>query len=83
MLADSRNRPAPEIMVIGHADKLGNPKQNEQLSRRRALAVRKLLTDAGATVAIETAWRGDRDPLAGTEKRKNEPRNRRVEVKVQ
>ena len=85
MMVDYSSRPAPEVVIIGHSDKVGNTKLNEDLSRRRALEIKKILTSGGGVPFedIGIAWRGDRDPLPGTEGKRVEPRNRRVEVKVQ
>ena len=85
LLEDYRKTGSPEVTIIGHADKVGNPAYNLRLSQRRAKAVFNTLTQDGAVKAasIEHAWRGDRDPLPGTEAANVEPRNRRVEVKIQ
>ena len=58
---------------------------NLDLSQRRARAVYDMLTKNGdvPAAAIEQAWRGDLEPIPGTEAAKFEPRNRRVEVKIQ
>jgi outer membrane protein OmpA-like peptidoglycan-associated protein len=85
LLDDYRKTGAPEVTIIGHADKTGGPAFNLDLSQRRAKAVFEMLTKEGdvPAAAIEQAWRGDLDPIAGTEGAKAEPRNRRVEVKIQ
>jgi outer membrane protein OmpA-like peptidoglycan-associated protein len=85
LLDDFRQNGAPEITIIGHADKSGDSTRNLDLSQRRAKAVFEMLTKEGQVpaAAIEHAWRGDKDPIAGTEGAKSEPRNRRVEVKIQ
>ncbi len=85
LLDDYRKTGAPEVTIIGHADKTGDPAFNLDLSQRRAKAVFEMLTKEGdvPAAAIEQAWRGDLDPIAGTEGAKAEPRNRRVEVKIQ
>jgi adhesin transport system outer membrane protein len=85
LLDDYRKTGAPEVTIIGHADKTGDPAFNLDLSQRRAKAVFDMLTKEGdvPTAAIEQAWRGDQEPIVGTEGAKAEPRNRRVEVKIQ
>ena len=83
VLEDYNKRPAAEIIIIGHTDKAGDAKYNEELSQRRARAVRSLLISKGvAAEMIEMAWRGDREPLPETAGKILDPRNRRVEVKV-
>jgi len=85
IVEDYKSTVAPEVIIVGHADKLGNPSVNLDLSQRRAKAVFELLTKEGAVPStdIEQAWRGDKEPLPGTEDSSAEPRNRRVDVKVQ
>ncbi|WP_342618640.1 TolC family outer membrane protein [Rhodoferax sp. GW822-FHT02A01] len=85
LLEDYRKTAAPEVTLIGHSDKVGDPATNLRLSQKRAKAVYDLLTKDGAVPKsdIEQAWRGDKEPLPGTEGAKSEPRNRRVEVKIQ
>jgi adhesin transport system outer membrane protein len=85
LLQDYRKSGASEVTIIGHADKLGNPALNLDLSQRRAKSVYDKLTKEGAVPAtrIDEAWRGDKEPLPGTETAPVEPRNRRVDVKIQ
>ena len=85
LLDDYRKTGAPEVTIIGHADKTGDAARNLDLSQRRAKAVFDMLTKDGdvPAAAIEQAWRGDQEPIVGTEGAKAEPRNRRVEVKIQ
>ena len=83
VLDDYNKRPAAEVIIIGHTDKAGDSKYNEELSQRRASAVRSLLISKGvAANTIQMAWRGDREPLPETAGKISDPRNRRVEVKV-
>jgi outer membrane protein OmpA-like peptidoglycan-associated protein len=83
ILDDYRQRPAPEVIIIGHTDQSGAARYNEELSQRRADALRRLLIASGvAAEVIETAWRGDREPLPETTGKSADQRNRRVEVKL-
>ena len=76
-------RPAPEITVIGHTDRVGSVSLNDALSLKRAEAVRKALIQAGITaLRIEVAGRGKREPLVPTDDEVSEPRNRRVEISI-
>ncbi len=76
-------RVAAEIMVIGHTDRAGSEEVNEALSQRRVEAVRAWLLAAGIAEAdIETASRGEREPLVPTADGVADPRNRRVEISV-
>ena len=70
--ADLATRPAPEITVIGHTDRVGT---NE--------TVRNILLAAGLkAVRIESAGRGMREPLVPTADQVAEARNRRVEISI-
>jgi outer membrane protein OmpA-like peptidoglycan-associated protein len=75
--------PAAEIVVIGHADRTGSTEVNDALSLERAKLVASQLQTAGVSSdVIEVAARGEREPLVQTPKGVEEPRNRRVEIKV-
>jgi len=77
------SRPAAELTVIGHTDRVGSLDLNDQLSLSRAATVRDLLIAAGlAGDKIETAGRGEREPLVPTADEVAEPQNRRVEISV-
>ena len=81
--ADLAARPAGEIRVIGHTDRVGSVQSNDAFSLKRATAVRELLIAAAVKAAvIETAGRGEREPLVPTEDEVDEAKNRRVEINV-
>ena len=81
--AELARRPVPEVQVIGHTDRVGRLEANDELSRRRADAVRDILVAAGVPRGqIETSGRGEREPLVPTADEVAEPRNRRVEISV-
>jgi len=83
IFAEIARRPAPEIVVIGHTDRVGTVPYNDALSRRRAERVRDELLKLGIPkVRISIAGRGEREPLIQTEDEVSEPRNRRVEINV-
>jgi len=76
-------RPAPEIVVIGHTDRVGAVPYNDALSLRRAERVRDELVKVGiAADRIRVAGRGEREPLVPTADEMAEARNRRVEINV-
>jgi outer membrane protein OmpA-like peptidoglycan-associated protein len=78
-----RERPTPEVTVVGHTDTMGADEANQQLGLRRAAAVRRLLLDAGVEVAlIEMTSHGEADPLVTTPDETSEPANRRVEISL-
>lgn len=76
-------RPLPDLLVIGHTDKVGNDAFNDALSRQRAEVVRKALVARGiAADNIVIVGRGKREPVVATADGVAEARNRRVEILV-
>jgi len=77
-----RQRPAPEVVIVGHTDRSGNPPYNQQLGLRRAEAVRREVEAIGVPASLITVTsHGAGNPLVATS-RPYEPKNRRVEVTV-
>jgi outer membrane protein OmpA-like peptidoglycan-associated protein len=75
--------PAPEVIVIGHTDRVGSLEANDTLSAKRAEFIRDKLVSIGILATrINTAGRGEREPLVPTEDEVAEPKNRRVEIKI-
>lgn len=83
ILAELRGRGAPDVVVIGHTDRLAADDYNDRLSLQRAQRVREELTRLGIPPGrIQAAGRGEREPLIPTADGVAEPRNRRVEINV-
>ena len=83
IFAEIARRPAPEIAVIGHTDRVGSVQSNDALSLRRAQKIRDDMVKLGVPAdQIQVAGRGEREPLVATEDEVAEPRNRRVEISV-
>jgi len=83
IFADAQQRKAPEIVVTGHTDTMGDPAYNDRLSLERAKAVSKLFVARGfPQSSISVAGRGERELLVQTPPNKSEPLNRRVEITV-
>jgi outer membrane protein OmpA-like peptidoglycan-associated protein len=83
VFADIKRRGVYEVEVIGHTDTLGDKTYNQQLSLRRAKALRDQLVKDGLTgTSISVAGRGQLDPAVKTADQVSEPRNRRVEITV-
>src|SRR5687768_4732477 len=83
VLDELRRRPAPDIQVIGHTDRVGAEQGNDALSLQRAQTTREAMLALGIPPArIRAAGRGEREPLVSTADGVEEPRNRRVEINV-
>jgi outer membrane protein OmpA-like peptidoglycan-associated protein len=77
----SRQVAVTRIDVTGHADRSGNSRYNDRLSRRRANAVKRGLISNGVPEKdIIIYARGEREPLVPTRDGVREPQNRRVEI---
>ncbi len=83
MQAYLSGRPAPEITVIGHTDRVGSDEDNDALSMARAETVRRLIEQSGVeAISLDATGRGEREPLVATADKVAEPRNRRVEISI-
>ena len=78
-----KQRPAPDVLVVGHTDRVGSVEDNDRLALRRAEKIRtQLLSGDLASDAVNASGRGEREPLVPTPDETEEPRNRRVEIIV-
>ena len=76
-----RDDPAARIAIVGHTDNTGSDAVNNPLSVERARSVRDYLTTRGVSGArIETAGRGEREPVADNSTESGRAKNRRVEI---
>ena len=83
LMDELKQRPSPEVTVIGHTDRVGGDDQNDTLSLQRAGRMKESLVGMGVPAdSIDTAGRGSREALVDTADGVDEPRNRRVEVNV-
>jgi outer membrane protein OmpA-like peptidoglycan-associated protein len=83
MLSDINKLPAPELIIIGHTDIIGNDDFNDDLSLQRAIRVLEMLKAKGIdTRLVSTVGRGSRDPLVTNKKGESEARNRWVEIRL-
>ena len=77
-----KNDPSAKIEVSGHTDSTGDAKKNQELSERRALAVKQVLVDKygadGARVATK-GW-GAEQPIQDNTTEDGRTLNRRVEI---
>jgi outer membrane protein OmpA-like peptidoglycan-associated protein len=83
ILQSVKDRPVPDVLIIGHTDTTGTATSNYTLGLRRATAVRTMLIDAGLGSSFVAATsHGEADLLIQTADSVDEPRNRRVEITV-
>jgi len=83
ILDELKQRPVPDVYVIGHTDTVGELRGNDQLSAQRADTVKGFLVGIGIPAErIQTAGRGKREPIVPTGDNVDEPKNRRVEINV-
>jgi len=83
VFADIKRRPVYQVEVIGYTDTLGQQPYNQELSLKRAAALRdELVRDGLNPDSITIAGRGELDPAVPTGPQVAEPRNRRVEITV-
>lgn len=78
-----KNRPAPDVQVVGHTDRVGSVPDNDRLAFKRAGKIREDMIQQGLGAEnIVASGRGEREPLVVTDDEVSEPRNRRVELYV-
>jgi outer membrane protein OmpA-like peptidoglycan-associated protein len=78
-----KDRPVPEVVVVGHTDTSGTPSTNYDLGLKRAAMVRTLLIETGLDASLlDLASHGEGDLLVPTADGVLEPRNRRVEITI-
>ena len=83
VLTTIAGRPAPQVAVVGHTDRVGDAAYNAELASTRAAVVRQLLLARGLSEdVIEVSSHGENNPLILTADGVAEPRNRRVEIVV-
>jgi len=69
------------VRIVGHTDNTGSDAINNPLSEERAVSVRNYLEDRGISGSrIETAGRGDHEPIADNNTEAGRAKNRRVEI---
>lgn len=90
-VADELRRAGPgTVMIEGHTDSRGSAAYNRALSRRRAAAVRTVLSRSlgGSAPRFVTVGKGESRPVAantkpdGSDSPRGRARNRRVEVRI-
>ena len=75
--------PSLHLQVEGHTDSVGSDEYNQQLSEKRAGAVRDYLVQQGISDgAVEARGFGKTDPVASNETAEGRQQNRRVEMVI-
>jgi outer membrane protein OmpA-like peptidoglycan-associated protein len=75
------SRPELKITVEGHTDSTSTPEHNQDLSERRAAAVKNYLVTAGIDSSrLSAAGFGATRPVAGNDNELGRAQNRRVEL---
>lgn len=78
-----RNTPKAQVVVAGYTDSTGTASYNQELSRRRAEAVRTYLVRQGVgSQRIELVGFGEASPVASNDTSTGRMSNRRVELEV-
>ena len=76
-----RDDPTARLLIVGHTDDTGSPAVNNPLSVERAQSVRDYLVTRGVAASrVETAGRGEREPIASNANEAGRAKNRRVEI---
>ena len=83
-LADSLQKYSrTNVLLVGHTDATGSDSYNQGLSERRASAAASFLSSQGLSrPRVETAGRGEIEPVAANDSERGRQQNRRVEVIV-
>lgn len=76
-----QENPEVRVKIVGHTDSDGDDQLNQQLSKRRAEAVKTALASQFAIDAsrLETEGAGEKQPVATNDTSENKAKNRRVE----
>jgi outer membrane protein OmpA-like peptidoglycan-associated protein len=73
-----------KMEVIGHTDNIGSEAFNLELSRKRAIAVKKYLFDLGISLErLQHSAKGESSPIAVNTTEAGKAKNRRVEFRFQ
>jgi outer membrane protein OmpA-like peptidoglycan-associated protein len=83
-VAEVLQRYDTQVTVVGHTDSTGAESYNQQLSERRARAVRdQLVRDGVASPRLSAIGRGEYEPRADNATPAGRAQNRRVEILLQ
>lgn len=79
-----KDNPTIDVMIEGHTDWIGSESYNQQLSQRRADAVKAYLVREGGIDPdrITTVGKGESEPIASNETEEGRSLNRRIEFVI-
>lgn len=79
-----KEKPAMELMIVGHTDSLGSDDYNLRLSQARASSVRNYLIEKGgiSPSRLQSSGRGEFEPIASNDTDEGRALNRRVEFMI-
>jgi len=79
-----KESPDHKVMIEGHTDSVGTDEYNQDLSQRRADAVRAALTSRGVDgTRVSAVGKGEGYPIAGNNSAGGRQQNRRVEIVIE
>ena len=83
-LASSLDKyPNTSLLIVGHTDAVGSADYNQGLSERRARSTANYLVGQGVSLTrLQTAGRGETEPVASNDSDTGMQKNRRVEVAI-
>lgn len=72
-----------DVLIVGHTDATGSDTYNQTLSERRAASAANYLASNGIPRArVQTAGRGEAEPIEANETSEGRAQNRRVEIVI-
>lgn len=76
-----KENPEVRVLITGHTDSVGSDEYNMGLSDRRAASVKTWLVNKGISSSrIQTAGKGENEPIASNETSDGRAQNRRIEI---
>jgi outer membrane protein OmpA-like peptidoglycan-associated protein len=76
-------KPSWKLLISGHTDNVGKPAANLLLSKNRALAVEKYLSQQGVKkMQLKSEWFGQTKPIESNKTPEGRQKNRRVEMTI-
>lgn len=71
------------LTITGHTDNVGEDAPNMSLGKRRAESVKKYFKNKGVAATINTASKGEAEPMASNDTEEGKAKNRRVNIRIE